>query len=91
MPLDIIQPARASLQTAWRPVKLDPPEVNGMLFETDMITLTCIGEALNGLERNQHIVSLNADIAFVVRRKEVINHAALLFGRTGLSCEHSAI
>ena len=70
--LDIIQPAFASLQTGWRPVKLYPPEVNSMLFQMDMITLTCIGEALNGQERNQHIVSLNADIAFVVRRKEAI-------------------
>lgn len=70
VPLDVVQPFPASLQTAVRPVKLDPPEMNGTFFKTDMIRPTCIGEVLNGQERNQHIVTLNADIAFVVRQKE---------------------
>lgn len=56
-PLDVIQPTHASPQTALRPAKLDPPQVNGVRFKTDMIRLTCIGEALNGQERNQHIVT----------------------------------
>lgn len=57
VPLDAIQPAYAPLQTALRPAELDPPQVNGVRFKTDMVRLTCIGEALNGQERNQHIVT----------------------------------
>ena len=56
-PLDVIQPTHASPKTVLRPAKLDPPQVNGVRFKTDMIRLTCIGEALNGQERNQHIVT----------------------------------
>ncbi len=50
LPLDVIQPARAPLQAASRPVELDSPEVNGILFKTDMILPTCIGETLNRVE-----------------------------------------
>ena len=61
MPLDVIQPPAASLQTALRSVKLDPPQVNGVRFKADMILSVCIGEALNGQEGNQHIVTVNAE------------------------------
>ncbi len=47
VPLDFIQPARASFQAVLRAVELDPPEVNGVRFQTDMILPTCIGEAFN--------------------------------------------
>lgn len=45
--LDVIQPPHASLQTALGPVEFDPPQMNGVRFKTDMIRLSCIGEALN--------------------------------------------
>jgi hypothetical protein len=64
--LDFIKPARASLQAALRPVELDAPEVNGILFKTDMIPPACIGQVLNGLEADQHIVTSNAAIACAV-------------------------
>lgn len=47
LPLDIIQPPSASLQTVLRPIERDSPEVNNILFKTDMILPTCIGETLN--------------------------------------------
>lgn len=71
MPLDLIQPARASLQTALGSVEFDPPEMNGILIKTGRIERYCIGEALNGQERNQHIVTVNTDIAFVIRQRKV--------------------
>ncbi len=57
VPLDAIQPAHASLQTALRSAKLDPPHVNGVRFKTERVRLTCIGKALNRQERNQHVVT----------------------------------
>jgi len=47
VPLDVIQPARAPLQTASRSVELDSPEVNGIFIKTDMTLPACIGETLN--------------------------------------------
>lgn len=47
MPLDFIEPAPASFQTPVRPGEIDSPKVNGMVFETDMILPTCLGEALD--------------------------------------------
>ena len=61
MPLDVIQPPAASLQTALRSVKLDPPQMNGVRFKTDMILSVRVGEELNGQEGNQHIVTVNAE------------------------------
>ncbi len=88
MPLNVVQPASASPQTALRPVKLDPPQVNGVRFKTDMIRPACIGEVLNGQEGNQHIVTLNADIAFVVRQRKVVKIMQLYYSAGRVSLEN---
>ena len=46
VPLDCIQPASASLQTALRSVELDPPQMNGVRFKTDRVLPTYIGKAI---------------------------------------------